>query len=215
MSRTNGSSSDADVLIGDEDEYVDKKLKERLVETRKEVAESKTELFTAAKMGDIDTETAISVWGDRVRKFLLVLEPIITQNEMELPDAEKIYKSKRIGVVRVDPPQKYQQNPRQQLRSGVGTVVENGPLRPKQLPIYGLVDVIENERVTAQWDVKLRELNDNSRSERYSETVVEAAPIGREVLRDAVRYADLWLQSAGVGIEISASDYYGGEEPGI
>lgn len=198
--------SSADVYIDDEEKTVDTKVKNRIVALREDVDEWAKELFTKEKFGEIDHQTAVSIWGDRVRTYLLAVEPLCWNTGLE--NSQEVYLNEKLGVVEVHPPQEWvEATSGRQRRNGDVEVLEDGAIEPKKRVISGLKDVIERESVSASWTIQIRDRNGGRGQRRVEETVTQTAPINKTTLRNAIRVADEFLQRNGIGVDFGVQDY--------
>lgn len=186
-------------VVEDEEGFVDKEVKKRILENRQEVDEWSRSLFSAERTGGIDTEDAVMIWRDRVVEYLTSIEPLLRDDS--LPDARHAYLREPLGVAVLEPPEEYQQEPG---RPSIEELVERGPEwfrgdppEPKQQTFQGLKSVIETERVTAEWEVPV----DTDRPPRRErEQVHKQQPVPKHVLENAVRVADEFLHQIGIGV---------------
>lgn len=198
-------SDDATGTVRDEENYVDRERKKLILQRRRDIDEWKRELFTDAKLGDLPYQTAISLWGDRVRDYLIAVEPLL--RDESLSGAAEAYTQADIGVIEIPPPKEMQAaNTARGRRNPVvdGYELVNGPPEPKKETITGLKDVIEKEAVTATWEVQGRRVETAGRRERRQTiTATQTAPLNKTTLRNAVRITDEFLQDAQLGIDTS------------
>lgn len=223
MSKANGLSED-DITIKDEENYTDKKIKQRILNTRDMLNEAKFELF-AGRLTEPDVEVsqqqALFAWGDLVRSYLRDLGVLLYHED--LPGAEYYREKVEIGEIQIIPPDKddYQfslvaqgQLSAEELRRhfGLGRGAELPQPRTRQL--RGLASVIEMEPVIEEhWAVSLnpREAPPNRDILRLS----KAKPVPRHIYENALVQADQFLQEAGIGLDIEAEPYMADGEPGL
>lgn len=192
------SDNEGRVHAVDEENYVDKERKRQILNSRLEAREWRRELFTNVRTGDMDEQVAVLLWGDRVREYLMSIEPLL--RNFSLPNAEELYKERELGQVQVYPPDELR-NAAQGRRgeSTSGLTVLNGDLEPRTHTIHGLKEVIDREYVEFSWSVQIRDPSRNPPRQSITETNSEALP--RHILRKSVRDADEWLQNVGIGVE--------------
>lgn len=214
----NGDSPDEEEwFVEDDEEYVNKRKKERILSLREDVDEWKREVLTEMRLGQMDEETAMLLWGDRVRDYLLAIEPLFYHDGM--PGRKQAYLEEKLGYVVIEPPQQLQQTEREAARAGARgrghDLLQDEPLEPARVLVEGLKTVIERESATYEWDVQVRTRNPGPDDDRRKTiTVEEEAPLNRTVLQNAVRVADEFLQGAGIGLKLSLPDY-NPDEPGL
>lgn len=194
------------ISVEDENEVVDQKQKERILQRREEVDEWEMELYTQATLGELSQAEANQLWGYRVRAYLKSVEPLLQHGEFE--ESGRVYQEFPLGEVFVPPPSNLQQSERERRRaggSGAVEVLDEGGVDPIRKRVQGLRDVIEKKELTAEWDVQVR--HRTGRERRTSITGQNAIPMPYSVLEDAVRLADEWLQLVGVGVHVTPDDY--------
>lgn len=206
------STHNTGLEIQDEGNYTDRRKKKDLLDMRETVTEWQRELFTQVRFGELDLNTAVTIWGERVREYLERVEPILltgdgptfTQDEefdYKLDGAREVYTSVELGVVEVPPPEEYGQLARQAQESEHIKILEDSHPQPKERVIKGIKEVIERETVAAEWEVSVYD-GRLPPSDRVREQAIQnEVPLNRVTLRNAVRVADEWLQNHGIGIE--------------
>lgn len=172
----------------DEENYIDKRRKQEILNARSDVREWRQELFSSIRMGEIEEQTGMLLYGDRVREYLMAIEPLL-RNE-SLPMAEEAYHGVYLGEVVVHPPE---------VEGARSELLQSTP-EPKREAINGLQTVIERERIVETWEVQIRDTDSSRR--REERTLQNSAPLSREILQNATRTADEWLQKIGVGLEV-------------
>jgi hypothetical protein len=210
--------------VVDEEGLVDRERKRMILEARRDVREWKGEIYREVKLGELDLEVGNELWGERVREYLLTIEPLL--REGELAKSEQVYLEAPIGAVTIDPPEEYVE------AAGRPTVDKNPDFRvfggapePKTVPFQGLRSIIENEVAAASWDLNVLRPDSPGggrkpapspptadgggstggklqNSASPNETITETRPIPKPILQDAVRIAESWLQSVDLGIEV-------------
>lgn len=192
------------------DDTIDQKQKERIVSRREEVDEWEMELYTQATLGEIARQQADLLWGYRVRAFLKTVEPLLEHGGLTQHD-QKIIASFDLGDVRIDPPEELVRAATSQRGSTGGIeLLQDEDIGTKNVPIQGLRQVIERKICSASWTVQIRDPDAPGR--RVERTYQQEKPVPYDILEDAVRLADEWLQLAGIGIAIDPEDWES-EEP--
>lgn len=201
--------------VDDADDLVDRKQKQRLIRLREGVDEWEEQLITQARLDEIAMDTAVSLYGDAVRRFLRGLEPLLrqTQNDLpiehddaipRLPKAKEVYAEREIGAVQIDPPASIRDLPTDMREAGAGGewLVGDAP-EPKRVRFEGLGSIIANEEVAAEWTVTVRTTaHDAGELPMQERSATNRAPVDRAVLQNALRVADEWLQRVNVGIHV-------------
>jgi len=117
-----------------------------------------------------------------------------------------VYEEKVIGEIVVEPPEEYQEKATipnaNAVRGREGDMILSQPPEPQPVEIVGLKSVIENEAVGARWEIDV-ESPDTPGPSVQTRTIEETAIIPKQILQDAVRLADWWLQNAGIGLSMS------------
>lgn len=198
--------------LDDDGNFVDRRKKQDLLEMRQTVREWQQELFTQVRFGKMDYETATTIWGDRVREYLVTIEPLLLTGEgptftdpenfeFELDGAEDVYLNAELGIVEVPPPEEYHTLKQQAKQSETIKLPSNETLEPQEQPIVGLKNVIELDTVQASWQVDVYDARRAPSQRLQTRTVQNEVPLNRVTLQNAVRVADEWLQNQGIGIE--------------
>lgn len=183
----------SDEYIEDDEDTVDTKKKQQILQRKDDVNEWEMELYTQVSLGEMDLEQADQLWGYRVRSYLKEVEPLFTRTNLE--DATEVYEELDLGGVRVDPPPELTDS----------NVEVQSPVSPKYVPIDGIEQVIEAKQVSAEWEVQIR----NSQAPKRRDTITRSnvRPISYPVLEKAVRSVDKWLQLNGIGVNVDAEPY--------
>lgn len=183
----------SDEYIEDDEDTVDTKKKQQILQRKDDVNEWEMELYTQVSLGEMDLEQADQLWGYRVRSYLKEVEPLFTRTNLE--DATEVYEELDLGGVRVDPPPELTDS----------NVEVQSPVSPKYVPIDGIEQVIEAKQVSAEWEVQIR----NSQAPKRRDTITRSnvRPISYPVLEGAVRSVDKWLQLNGIGVNVDAEPY--------
>lgn len=178
-----------DFEIEDEDNLVDRSKKQSIVKKRDAIDEWRKELIPKAKFGEISETAAVSLIHDRVRDYLMAVEPV-----MRAKEATEIYQEKLLGKVTVPVPEPWNDP------EGNGIGYKGELPTPETVPVEGVVSVIDGETVAATWESQVR--IDNANNPRQTVEFGNRVPFSREVLRNAVRHTDMWLQQENLGISV-------------
>lgn len=198
----------------DDENYVDRERRRDILDARREVREWRKQIFTELRLGTAEygEQEALMVFGDRVREYLLVLEPLLG-NET-LPKSQLAYLNYRFDPVILGPPEelvaaaKDGGRPSQSEKSNGSDFSVIGELpEPEAFSFNGLKKIIETETITAQWTVYVRwDENNNGNDRREKITRSKTVPLPKWLLRDAVRLADEWAQQANLGLELGTPE---------
>lgn len=215
-----------DAHIKDEEGNVDRQTKQQLMQLRKQVDEDERRLYVEMRS---DPEYALTVekcnefWGVSVRQFLRSIKRLWTGKESsEVRNASHYWKEHEIGAVELMPPNKQNfafadvaqmQATTKRKRRLLGLPRGVEVPKPQQKRFHGLMSVLDQTRVSHTWNVCLD--NRGPPPEHTNITLQESMPVPKHILENAVEAADVFLQDVGIGFEIGAPDYFGGDEPGI
>lgn len=224
MSADLEARDDAPTAEVQDDGTVDAKVKKRIIDARKRVDDREDYLYIQAPVENGLTVTNLTqdiYWGMVVKQFLRTIEPLLASNELSL--SKDYYEGVDLGEVKLIPrdTEKYPFSEYAEGRMAEKpfkmrhNIPESVSLpEAATRPFEGLKSVIETNGVLSeQWTVYT-----NTWSDPDAEGVVRTAderPVPKDIYENAVRHADMFLQEAGVGLEIELSSYTGGEEPGL
>lgn len=208
--------STRDWEVEDEEGSVDSSQKRRLLELRRQIDDREDAVLSEQRVGNIDPDTAADLIGDAVRRYLRALEPLMRQTEggesitsdgaePVLAGAQETFLDVQLGEVTVPVPERIASIPENpgSARGSASRWLSGSPPQDKSKPVRGLLSVITDEQVTAEWTVEIRHANPDAGQAHVDKRVVSAsAPMPRGVLQNAVRTADMWIQQVGLGINI-------------
>jgi len=215
--------SKSDIHIDDEEEYVDKRVKKRILESREQVDKTEQALFDEEiLMPDVQIPDAQKViaWGNTVRRFLRNIETVLLQEEID--QAEHYHKELELGSIRIVPPDKNgfefslvgeegitDKQLKRQLNLPSGADIPY----PKPVQFTGLVSVLESDPIlSASWVVTLDDSGPPPTHEQI--TLQKQQPMPKSVYEDAIRASDRFLQQAGIGLNLKAQAHRS-TEPGL
>jgi hypothetical protein len=207
-----------DKKVLDEEATVDQKVKDRIITSRKRVDRAEEGIFIEAPTDphvDMPWERQVVMWGVVVKQFLRNIEPLLRSDK--ITESRRYYKQIQVTdkPVTVYPPQteEYDFSIISSMEEDEATIKRELELppdaelpRPKRVQLKGLEDVIEHEpTITASWSVKVTE---KETIPLHNETIIP-----REVYVNAVRYADRFLQQAGIGVKTGMPETDDQNEP--
>jgi hypothetical protein len=216
---------DADIEVADDENYTDKKVKQRIQNTRQMVKNAEHELFSK-RLVEPDVEysklDALLAWGDFVRSYIRDLSVLLNHPDMD--GADYFREQVELGTIHLIPPDKDGYQFSQIAYDGIeeeDLLLEFDGFsraaelpRPKTRTITGLMDLAEREPVVeARWLV-----TKNPRDARPNQETVmleTQRPIPRKVYGKALSEADQFLQNCGIGLDIEAEPYTADGEPGL
>jgi len=201
--------------VPDEEHKVDTKIKTRIIQNRKRVDDAEEALFVDAVTDpnvQLSHEKSVITWGTIVKQFLRSIEPILRSDDVE--GATEFYRNKKIGEEVLIPPTTdgyqfemvaYTDKPDKQLRRMIGLPRGVDVPKPERKPFMGLKSIIEAPDVLEhRWAVTV----DNSGAAPNHQEVYPHAQqvISKDIFVDSVRYADHFLQEAGIGLDLEEDD---------
>jgi hypothetical protein len=214
-----------EIEVSDDENYVDKKTKQRLLNTRQLLTQANNEL-TTGRLIEPDVQyshhEANAAWANLVQSYIYDLS-ILLEND-DIPTADYYRENVEIGQVRLIP-EDTQGIPFSQIMyddiSEEDIIMQsNGLSRGADLPepvtvtFNGLSDIAETDLVLSHsWVVTTNPRAAKPNQNRL--TVQAQQPVPKEIFQKALVQSDQFLQSVGIGLDITASDYFGGDEPGV
>jgi len=215
--------SKSDIHIDDEEEYVDKRIKERILKSREQVDETEQALFDEELLMpdvQIPDPQKVVAWGNTVRRFLRNIETVMMQEEID--DAHRYHEEIELGTVQIVPPDTNGYEFSLIAQEGIDDKVLkrrfNLPSgaklpKPKTIAFTGLKSVLEHDPIlTASWAVTI----DDSGPPPMHDTITvnKQQPVPKSVYEDAIRASDRFLQQAGIGLNLKAQPHRS-KEPGL
>jgi len=203
-------------------EYVDRKVKERILNSRQQVDSMEQTLFDEeVLMPDVQVSyiQKVVAWGNSVRRFLRNIEPIL---DLKTEDHGSYYLDEiTFGTIHLVPPDQdgypfslvsddtLTDSERRQL-IGVGPDVTLPEVQDES--INGLRDVVNTDPVlSASWTVRL---SGRTPAEREVLQLEAREPVAKSVYEDAVRAADRFLFDMGIGAHVEPRPHKS-TEPGL
>lgn len=212
-----------DIQIKDEEEYVPKRVKKRILDSRERVNEREDELFTARVVDpeiDISEGQAVVAWGNTVKQFMRDIEVLLERLDIE--SASHYLHDVHLGEVSLVPPDMRgyafsrvvdEQTDDAVLRQQLGLPRDAELPRPKGVPFNGLQSIIEREPILQeQWRVCI-DASGPPPAHQYLYPEV-GQPVPKWIYENAIRAADRFLQDAGIGVDVKADPHFS-TEPGL
>lgn len=211
MNRQNGKSKE-NLEVSDNEDYTDKKVKQRILNAREQLNEVQNELYSARLVEpDVDYSEldALMAWGNLVRSFIRDLSVLLNHDEVENAD---YYRDKvELGEV-VLVPQDTQEVPFTKLqfdqydgdyfRRKYGFSKGAELPEPERVKFTGLMDLVGRDNfVEKRWVVVK-----NPNLPKPEQDIVETGdrqPIPKGVYERALMACDQFLQGVGVGLDLS------------
>jgi hypothetical protein len=208
----------------DEQNRIDNRLKDRILDARDRVAQNEDEVFIKTALDDDITRSQaelVQIWGTSVRQYLKTIEPLLRSDELtragyfyrDLPIIDKTVIPRDGATVIVEGNEKYKReiNWSRFFTSDIDNreIIRDTPLlapgfkppEARQVELSGLKDVIETTRISESWRVPLNPDAAFGEATRVAHPTYRE-PLSKSKLEYAVRKADQFLQEAGVGLEV-------------
>lgn len=218
MSTAENDNSRATVV--DDENTVDQKVKNRILETRKRVDEREDGLFVRAvedpNVDNLNPSSQLNAWGTSVRQFLRTIRPLLTSDAM--PNSNHYWEEVEIVERMYIPPPdgKYpwskisHVDDEQRLKKQHGLPFNFQWPQPKPVEFNGLKSILEQKQISITWDISI-----GQRANRETDRVSVQSAIPKEILESGIECADEFLHQAGIGVNIEKEPYYAEGEPGL
>lgn len=221
----NGDLLDDDITVSDDEDYCDKKVKTRLLNTRELLIKSKTKLETE-RLIEPDVQysgyEAFAAWANLIQSYIFELGILLEHDD--IPMADYYREEIELGTVHLVPQDTEGVPFSDIVREDVTEkeiVQQSDALdrgcklpRPSSVTFRGLMDVAETDILLEDdWRVVANpmEAEPNQRIIR-----VEAQqPVPTEIFQRALVASDQFLQNVGIGLDIEAEPYKADGEPGL
>jgi len=214
-----------DIEVADDEQYTDKKIKQRILNAREMLNDAQHELYSKrlvdpqVQYSEID---ALLAWGNLVRSYIRDLAILLNHDDMA--QARYYREEVELAEIQLIPPDKHgypfsqiahAEIDEQDLVMQMQGFERGAELpKPKTRTIHGLMGLVKTEPVIeAHWVV-----TKNPRAARPNREHINLnaqRPIPRNVYEQALVEADQFLQQSGIGLDIAATDYMAEGEPGI
>ncbi|MGK7371316.1 MAG: hypothetical protein ACNS64_13985 [Candidatus Halalkalibacterium sp. M3_1C_030] len=211
MSLKNGYDRE-EIEVSDEEQYADKKIKQRILNAREQLNDAQHELWSARLVEpDVDyTEIeALMAWGNLVRSYIRDLSVLLKNDDV--PESKRFREEIDLGQVRLVPQDTkhyqfskiaYDEYTPNHLRQEFGFGNSADIPEPEVIKFTGLQDLIEQENyVERRWVVVK-----NPKAPKPQQELIETGdrkPIPKRVYERALMAADEFLQNAGIGLDLS------------
>lgn len=204
-----------DLEVSDEEKYSDKKIKKRILNTRELLIHTKNKLETERLVEpevDYSEFEAFAAWANLVQSYLYELG-ILLNNE-DVPRAKHYRDNLDLGTVQIIPENTdgipfstivYEDIDAEDIIHQSRRLQRGCELpEPVTVAIEGLMDVAETDLVIErQWVVTANPQAARPNQDRI--TVVGRQPVPEKVFQKALVKSDLFLQNAGIGLDLSDS----------
>lgn len=221
-----GGIADPDLEVEDAEDYVDKRVKKRILEARARVDEREDQLFNERLLDpeiEISNAQATVAWGNTVRQFARNIEVLLEDMATGSEEVKHYLDSVQLGTVRIPPPDTERREwskvamdsyTPDMLRREFGLSPSAELPEVREVPFKGLRDIVERESHLSQtWVVTI---DDSGPPPEHEHQRLQATrPVPKWIYENAVRAADRFLHEAGIGVKIRAEPYMGEGGPGI
>ena len=223
--RENGNLFEDDIEVADDENYTDKKIKNRLLNTRELLIEAKTELETKrliepdVEYGDFE---AYAAWANLIQSYFYELGVLL--NHPDVPQAQKYREDIELGSVTIIPQDTqgipfsnivYETISEDDIIQSSSELGRGCDLpKPKTRTFTGLMDIARTDIILEErWMVTA-----NPRKSKPNQTRIEVVgqqPVPKEMFQKALVESDQFLQNVGIGLDIQAEPYTADGEPGL
>lgn len=221
------NSKNPDIQIQDEEGIVDRKTKEHILNLRKQIDEDERELFVTKQTDsnvNLHHMEAVQYWSVTVKQYLRGIKRLWPRDgDSGVANVEYYWQEIQIGDgYTLVPPDKdgyefsmiaHANVTPDDLRKVLELPRNVEIPEPETVTMNGLESILEKDMISHTWHVYTSK---NGAPPNWdSITLTNEQPLPKGLLEDAVEVADDFLQQAGVGFDVSAADYMGGNEAGI
>jgi hypothetical protein len=215
-----------------DDGQIDKRLKDRILDARDRVAGREDDTFVGARLtGDVKLSHSqlVGIWATSVRQFLRTIEPLLRSDEIENsrhyyheipiyedtlrpPDGETVVLTTgtKDGVEENTEQIRwslfYNDNISNRKLTRENSLFDSGfePPEPQPIKLRGLKSIIEQDLISANWDVVLNPDSPPAEKTHIAKPEI-SQPLGKPTLEYAVRKADEFLHDAGISPDVGGS----------
>lgn len=210
--------------VTDEEQTVDKQIKNQILKLRKRVSDREDLVFTQAPLDPqiqgLNHREQVEIWKTSVVQYLERIEPLLQSDEIER--SHHYYLEEPIANRTVYPPdgetpvlhkgktttEEIQWSLLESDLSKLEIVTSSAhfgrgiePPEPKEFDVTGLKEVIEKPSQTFQWEVVLNP-DKIGPARKIARPAVQAS-LSKDELKKAVRLADAFLhEHAGIGVNV-------------
>jgi len=205
--------------VKDTDDLVAREKKKMIIESRKMVNQVEAELFLAGPGDDIQVDS-LTTYNHIIRQYLRNIEVLLANDDIK--GATEAYKNAFLGRVTITPPVDPNQETKpdhlqdddptpqwaQYANSDIVLHRFSDPVEPQTFEVAGLREIIETQGRSATWDI----IVDRKRSKAYDGsgpekmTVSDFEPWNIDILNNALRTADQFLDNANIGFSLTEGE---------
>lgn len=220
----NGESGDDVIEIDDEENYTDKKVKQRILSARDRVGRAHDQLY-AERLVNPDAsyseQDVLFAWGNMVRAYVRDLG--IFLNNDDLPSASQYRETVHLGeVVMIPQPAgdydfskvMYDAYDPKDLRRMWGFSRDTELPQPRTINFDGLMSIVERDNVLEERWMLCPNPREAPPNREYIETA-DRKPIPKHIYERALEVSDSFLNNIGIGVDVKAEDYTADSGPGL
>lgn len=223
--KENGNLFEDDIEVADDEDYCDKKIKKRILNTREMLIQSKNELETERLIkADVEYNDfeAFAAWANLIQSYIYELGILL--KHPDVPKADYYREEIPLGRVEIVPQDRYGipfSNIAYDDITKEDIVFQSPKLKrgakipePVSVELRGLMDVAQTDIVLEKhWVVTTNPMQAPPNQNRIEVVGKQAVP--RNVFQQALAESDQFLQNAGIGLDIQAEAYTADGEPGL
>jgi len=191
-----------DQFVPDEGEFVDRRLKELILDRYEDVTDVRRETRMMVDEGELSSRRRLQYIGDYVRDFIRSFDQLMRTGGM--PEGEATWERYPVGAGFVEVP------PPWDVLNHVERILTDSP-QPKRVEMKGLQSIINRPTPGAEWTLQVRapelphdpRIVDAGRRNRIRReiTVRNQVPIPESMLMDAMSMATSFLDEVGIGFD--------------
>jgi hypothetical protein len=210
--------------VADEDNRIDRKIKDRIVESRNRIDEAEKEFFVN-QLGQTDPQNLTPQdkqryeqtkrhfadrWGVLVRQYIRSVKPLLTSSE--IPKSEEYWLKLPVYTANVAPPKERDydwsrfattDSPMETARR-MGLPPSFDPPESKPVEIIGLKELMDRDKISLSWHIDpTPEKLPPAKDDRYLDI---DRPLPKEAYENAIELTDDFLDQAGIGLGIEESE---------
>lgn len=205
--------------VSDTEGRIDRKIKDRILESREAIDEAEQELFLSIGETQFDDKRVYykarrqlaDQWGILVRQYVRNVKPLLTSDNV--PNSDYYWNEVPIYKTKVIPPNerdykwsKFADENANDIRiiRDMGLGPEFEPPKPKEFDIIGLEELMRKQKEAATWSFELRPGAVPPESDLRRLKVDR--PLPKLAYENAVEATDDFLDQAGVGLSMSEGE---------
>lgn len=220
----NGDGEENIIEIDDEDNFSDKKIKQRILSARDRIEVAHDQLYSERVLNPelkISDAEVLSAWGSLVRAYIRDLGVFLHNDD--LPTARKYREEVEIGKVLMIPQETPQidftkvmhdQYTDKDLRRMWGFERGAEIPKPRERKFKGLESIVERDNVLEEFWLVIPNPRAAPPNQARIE-VMDRKPVPKHIYEKALQHSDTFLQNIGIGAEIDANSYNADGKPGI